>query len=157
MPAEKSTDWAAMVKKWLMDEQIFKVKLPNNENVAWAFEGSYPFMHPQPTSIVVLNPKGKDFIVIQIAIKMSPQHEEAFIRKDPDVLNMFYERFKVMLLEKDISYNIDQQANQWILTEQIYYEGLTKDHFFKDVRRVYNSSVLGNLMIEQILNSPASI
>ena len=140
------------IKKWTMQEQIFKLELPKKENVDWAIELNYPFKHPQPISIVVLNPVNKDFIVLQIAMQMSPQHQQALAKKGNISFAIFYNRLKVELLKKDVSYNINQKAHKWILTDQIYYDGLTKHEFFKTIRKLHNSAILGNMMIDEVVH-----
>lgn len=141
------------IKAWTMDEQLFKVKLPAKDNVDWAMELSYPFNHPAPMNIVVLNPKRKDFIVLQIAIKMSQQHEDGMHKKGPAAFAVFYHRWKVFLLEKDVSYNINQQDNSWIISDLIYYDGLTKHEFFKCIRHLFNAAMYGNILLDEVMQA----
>ncbi len=140
------------IKAWCMEEQIFKVKLPAKDNVIWAIELSYPFNHPAPVGIVILQPRKKDFIVLQIAMKMSPQHEAMLKQKGPVAFGLFYHRLKMVLLQKDISYNVDANNNQWIMSDIMHMDGITKHEFFKTIRHLYNAAIMGNMLIEEVLN-----
>lgn len=141
------------VKKWTMKEQIFKLNLPAKDKVEWAIELSYPFNHPNPVAIVILNPKERDFIAIQIRIRMSPQHFNLMKKKGQAAFNLYYHRLRKVFLEKDVTFNINQVNSEWIASDQIHFDGLTKHEFFKTIRRVHNAIILGNILIDEVLNT----
>jgi hypothetical protein len=139
------------VKKWCIEDRVFKLKLPEKEGFTWAIECSYPFKHPMPASVIILNPTNTDFIVLQIIMKMSPQHLEALTKKGPPALPIFYNRMQQMFLEKDVTFNIDRNQHTWIISDQIHFDGLSKNELFKAIRHIHNSMILGNMFIDEIL------
>lgn len=141
-----------MVKKWCMKEQVFKMKLPEKDKVEYAIELSYPFNHPNPVSIAVVNPKDRDFLLIQIRIRMSPKHVERMKEKGIPAFNIFYHKLRKIFLEKDVTFRINQARNEWIASDQIHHDGLTQHEFFKTIRRVYNAVILGNITIDEVIS-----
>jgi hypothetical protein len=141
------------VKKWCIEDKAFKLKLPGKDGFTWAVELSYPFKHPNPASVIILNPTNTDFLVVQIMMKMSPQHQEALTKKGPPALPVFYNRMQMMFLQKDVTFNIDRNQHTWIISDQIHYDGLSKNELFKAIRHVHNSMIIGNMLIDEILQS----
>jgi len=139
------------LKRWTLEEKIFKLVLPQKKDVEWAFELSYPFKHPAPMNVLILNPSGRDMIIIQIGIKMSPQHLAVMKEKGPVAFQLFYHGLKKLFLQKDVLYRIDQANHTWVASVQIYFDGLTKHNFFSSIQRLYNAIILGNLLIEEII------
>ncbi|MFX0101788.1 MAG: DUF2299 family protein [Candidatus Hodarchaeota archaeon] len=143
-----------IVKKWSMKEQVFKLKKPGTDKFDWLIELSYPFMHPQPMTMSVVNPKDKDFIMIQLPIKMSPQHQGALEKKGPAAFGLFYHRLQTVFLQKDITFSLNPKIHQWVAMEQIFYDGLTKDAYFKAIRKVHNAIILINMVIDEVIRMP---
>ncbi|MHA1680731.1 MAG: DUF2299 family protein [Promethearchaeota archaeon] len=141
------------IKKWTMKEQIFKLVLEAKDKISWAIELTYPFNHPNPVAIVILNPKNRDFIGIQIRIRMSPPHFKRMEKKGLGAFNLYYHKLRKVFLEKDVTFNINNVKNEWIASDQIHFDGLTKHEFFKTIRRVHNSIILGNILIDEVLNT----
>ena len=151
MPDEN--DVFLQVKKWCIEDRVFKLKLPDKEGFSWAIELSYPFKHPAPVSIIVLNPVDTDFIVLQISMKMSPQHADGLKKKGPAAANIFYYQLQKMFLEKDVTFNIDSNNEMWIVSETIHFDGLTKYELFKTIRRIHNTVLLGNMILDEVINA----
>lgn len=141
------------IKKWTIEDRVFKLKLPDKEGFSWAMELSYPFKHPAPVSIIVLNPADTDFVVLQISMKMSPQHFEGLNKKGPAAANLFYFQLQKMFLEKDVTFNIDSNNQMWIVSEQIHFDGLTKNELFRTIRRIHNAVLLGNMILDEVINA----
>ncbi|MBN2153755.1 MAG: DUF2299 family protein [Candidatus Lokiarchaeota archaeon] len=141
------------IKKWCIEDRVFKLKLPGKEGFTWAVELSYPYKHPVPASIVILNPTDTDFIILQINMKMSPQHLEALTKKGPPALPIFYNQMQRMFLQKDVTFNIDRNQHAWIISEQIHFDGLSKNELFKAIRRIHNAMFLGNMIIDEVLQA----
>nr|MDO8085975.1 DUF2299 family protein [Candidatus Sigynarchaeum springense] len=141
------------VKKWCIEDRVFKLKLPGKEGFTWAIEISYPFKHPMPVSIIILNPTDTDFIILQINMAMSPQHLEALTKKGPPALPIFYNRMQMMFLEKDVTFNIDRNQHKWIISDQIHFDGLSKNELFRAIRRIHNAMILGNMIIDEVLQA----
>lgn len=152
---ENSKEAFNLIKNWSIKEQIYKLKKPGNEKFDWLIELSYPFKHPRPMSISVVNPKDKDFIMIQLPIKMSPQHLAALQKKGPAAMGLFYHRLQTVFLQKDITFSLNPKENAWVAMEQIYYDApLTKDSFFKAIRKVHNAIIHINMVIDEVIRMP---
>ncbi|MEX2719335.1 MAG: DUF2299 family protein [Candidatus Sigynarchaeum springense] len=141
------------VKKWCIEDRVFKLKLPGKEGFTWGIELSYPFKHPMPVSIIIINPTDTDFIIIQINMKMSPQHLDALMKKSPLALPLFYNKMQAMFLQKDVTFNIDRNQHTWIISDQIHFDGLSKNELFRSIRRIHNAMILGNMIIDEVLQA----
>ncbi len=146
-------DLFLQVKKWCIEDRVFKLKLPGKEGFTWAIELSYPFKHPTPASIIIINPTNTDFIVLQINMKMSPQHLEALTKKGPVAIPIFYNSLQKMFLQKDVTFNIDRTQHAWIISDQIHFDGLSKNDLFKSIRLIHNAMILGNMLIDEVLQA----
>ena len=151
MPDEN--DVFLQVKKWTIEDRVFKLKLPDKDEFSWAMELSYPFKHPAPVSIIVLNPTDTDFIVLQISMKMSPQHFDGLTKKGPAAANLFYYQLQKMFLEKELTYNIVSNEQMWFVSDQIHFDGLNKHELFKTIRRIHNAVLLGNMILDEVINA----
>ncbi len=148
-----SDDVFLMVKKWCIEDRVFKLKLPDKEGFSWAIELSYPFNHPAPVAIIALNPTNTDFVLLQITMKMSPQHLDGLKQKGLAAIGTFYFRLQSMFLQKDVTFNIDRNNHTWIVSEQIHFDGLSKHEFFKCIRHIHNATLLGNMIIDEVIQS----
>ena len=149
---QDENDVFLQVKKWCLEANLFKTKLPNKENISWAMELSYPFNHPMPISIIVLNYINADFISMQVSIKMCPEYYEEFVARTSDNVESFYFELQKMLLEKELDFNVNVDIASWNIFDTIYFDGLTKNELFKSFRRIYGSVLLGNMILGKIMH-----
>ncbi len=140
------------IKKWCMEDRVYKLK-KDQQGVSWIIELSYPFNHPQPVNVAIINPSDTDFVLIQVSMLMSPQHLDAMVKKGTPALPIFYSRLRFMFLQKDVGFNIDAQKNLWQISEQIHFDGLSKNDLFKAIRHIYNVALLGNMIIDEVLQT----
>jgi hypothetical protein len=148
-----SDDVFLQLKKWCLEDRIFKLKLPEKEAYSWAFEVSYPFNNPMPVAISIMNEKNTDLVSIQLPIKMSPHHQEELKKKGPPAIPFFYNRLQTMFLQRDIAFSIDGNQHLWVIIEQIHFDGLSKHEFFKAIRHVHNTMILSNMILEEVIRT----
>ena len=127
------------VKDWLIDEGFLREK-KYDENADFHFIVEFP----KDNVMDVVKPKGKDSIVVACATQVAPEHinlmsqaeaktQKNFIRD----LNMGLNRFLVYY-ELQVNQNLLQQ---FIITDQIFEDGLTKNEFYKTLKKVFKSKL----------------
>lgn len=139
------------IKDWTTDEGIFKIKRPSDPNADFVIELIYPYNHPRPMSFIVLVPKERDFLRILCGTQISPAHLQCL--KKPEILQKFLQNFTKTMLFLQIIHSLKQEKNMpvfWELSEQIYFDGLTKHEFFKAIRKVYFATVSAILLLNEL-------
>ena len=139
------------IKDWTTNEGIFKIKRPGDPKTEFVIDLLYPFNHPHPMSFVVLVPIERDFVKILCGTKISPPHLECL--KKPEIRQKFLQNFTKSMLFLQIIHSLKQEKNIpvfWELSEQIYFDGLTKHEFFKAIRKVYFSTVSAILLLNEL-------
>lgn len=132
-------------------EGILREKIPKNDNIEFGYNLTFPPNHPEPKRMMVLQPKGKQFIAIQIGIQISNEHV-AILNKDQNIKLLFFEILKRYLLNKDIMFNLDINQNRYLISEQIYEDGLSLDNFYRNLRRVFNASIYSNAVLLDMIS-----
>ena len=138
-----------IVKNWIVDEGIFREKkVDNNSDFHFIVE------FPKDNVMDVVKPKGKDFLIIACATQVSPQHLELMSNSSPKEkskfllkLNMEINRFLV-----DSQLAVDQSSNllqQYVITYQIFDDGLTKNSLYDALKRVFKSKIQCVWLIEK--------
>lgn len=138
-----------IVKNWIVDEGIFREKkVDDNSDFHFIVE------FPKDNIMDVVKPKGKDFLVIACATQVSPQHLELMNNSSPKEkskfllkLNMEINRFLV-----DSQLAVDQSSNllqQYVITYQIFDDGLTKNSLYDALKRVFKSKIQCVWLIEK--------
>ena len=127
------------VKEWLLDESFLREK-KFDENA----EFHYIIEFPKENIMDVVKPKGKDCIIIACATQVSPEHLELMAASNAKTrkefildLNFGLNRFLV-----DYELQISQELlQQFVITDQIFEDGLTKDNFIRALKRVFKSKL----------------
>ena len=137
------------IKNWIVDEGIFREKKVD-ENADF----HYIVEFPKDNIMDVVKPKGKDFILIACATQVSPQHLELMnnssAKQRSDFLldvNMAINQFLV-----DCQLAVDQNSNllqQYVITYQIFEDGITKNTLFDALKRVFKSKIQCVWLIER--------
>jgi len=139
------------IKDWTTNEGIFKIKRPSDQNTDFVIDLTYPFNHPRPMNFVVLVPKERDFLRILCGTKISPQHLQCLNK--PAIRQKFLQNFTKSMLFLQIIHSLKNEKNVpvfWELSEQIYFDGLTKHEFFKSIRKVYFATVSAILLLNEL-------
>ena len=127
------------VKQWLSDEDMLReVKYDENADFHFIIE------FPKDNIMDVVKSKGKDCIVIACATQVAPEHlnlmknADDLTRKDFIMeLNFGLNNFLVDF-ELQVAQDILQQ---FVVTDQIFEDGLTKNEFIKTLKKVFKSKL----------------
>jgi len=129
------------IKTWIVDEGIFREnKVDDDADFHFIVE------FPRDNVMDIIKPKGKDSIIMVCATQVSPQHSELMMNakqeiKDSFILkvNMELNRFLI-----DTQLAINQQTGllqQFVITDQIFEDGLTKHALFSSLKRVFKAKL----------------
>ncbi len=127
------------VKNWLADEGVFREKAAD-DNAEFHFVIEFP----KDNVMDVVKPKGKDVIVIGCATQVSPEHIQLMNSASPESKGkfLFDVSTNLNLFLVDYELNVNQDIlQQFIITDNIYDDGLTKDALFKTLKRVFKSKL----------------
>ena len=140
------------VRKWLSDEDLLR-EVKYDENADFHFIVEFP----KDNIMDVVKPKGNDCIVIACATQVAPEHlnlmnqADTLAKKDFIMeLNFGLNSFLVDF-ELQVSNDILQQ---FIVTDQIFEDGLTKNEFIKTLKKVFKSKMHCIWLIDQKFGRP---
>ena len=127
------------IERWLLDEDCLS-EMKNDENADFHFIVEFP----KENIMDVVKPKDKDCIIIACATQVAPQHLDLMRSADSQTqrdfildLNFGLNNFLVDF-ELQVNQNILQQ---FVITEQIFEDGLTKNEFIRTLKRVFKSKL----------------
>ena len=116
------------VKNWLADEGVFREKAAD-ENADFHFVIEFP----KDNIMDVVKPKEKDVIVIGCATQVAPEHINLMQNASPQDKNKFL---------VDYELKVDQDIlQQFVVTDNIFEDGLSKDALFKTIKRVFKAKL----------------
>ena len=141
------------VRKWLSEEDLLR-EVKYDENADFHFIAEFP----KDNIMDVVKPKGNDCIVIACATQVAPEHlnlmnqADTLTKKDFIMeLNFGLNSFLVDF-ELQVSNDILQQ---FIVTDQIFEDGLTKNEFIKTLKKVFKSKLHCIWLIDQKFGRPS--
>lgn len=127
------------IERWLLDEDCLR-EMKYDENADFHFIVEFP----KENIMDVVKPKDKDCIIIACATQVAPQHLDLMKSADSKTqrdfildLNFGLNNFLVDF-ELQVNQNILQQ---FVITEQIFEDGLTKNEFIRTLKRVFKSKL----------------
>ena len=113
------------VEKWLLDEDFLR-EMKYDENADFHFIVEFP----KENIMDVVKPKDKDCIVIACATQVSPEHINLMTQADAKTQKDFILdlNFGLNSFLVDFELQVNQDIlRQFIITDQIFEDGLTKD------------------------------
>ena len=127
------------VKQWLSEEDLLReVKYDENADFHFIIE------FPKDNIMDVVKPKGKDCLVLACATQVAPQHTSLMNSADAKTrkeflmgLNFGFNSFLVDF-ELQIANDILQQ---FVITDQIFEDGLTKNELIKTLKRIFKAKL----------------
>ena len=128
------------IREWLMEEDMIKEKI-YDENANF----HYIINFPNKNVMDVIQPKTKeDVLLIGCATEVS-QVEQDIIRNTDKAINQEFIwniRFALneMLLDFELEHP-DDQLKRFIITEDIYSDGLTKHVLVKSIKKVFKAKL----------------
>lgn len=128
------------VKEWLMEEDMIREKI-YDENANF----HYIINFPNNNAMDVIQPRNKeDVILIGCATEVS-QVEQDMIKNTDKAINQEFiwnVRFSLneMLLDFELEHP-DDQLKRFIITEDIFSDGLTKHVLIKSIKKVFKAKL----------------
>jgi hypothetical protein len=142
------------VKNYCDAEEILEEKLPQHEKFHFGFKIIYPPKHPQPKHLVVVVPKDKKFVSIELATKISSEHLDSFKKLEEQTgtpfIPLFFHILRNLLLNRGLFYTFNLKNNSYIISEHIYFDGLTMDRFYQCIRKIYYAAISAQLTINEV-------
>ena len=127
------------VEKWLLDEDILR-EMKYDENADFHFIVEFP----KENIMDIVKPKDKDSLIIACATQVAPQHISLMESADKKTqkefildLNCGLNQFLV-----DFELQVNQDIlRQFVVTEQIFEDALTKDMLYRTLKRVFKAKL----------------
>jgi hypothetical protein len=139
------------VKDWLVDEGMFREKKVDDNA-----EFHYIIEFPNDNIMDVVKPKGKDCIIIGCATQVAQEHIDLMIASTPETRRNFLldVQFGINKYFVDFELNVNQDLlQQFIVTDAIYEDGLTKNEFIRTIKRVFKAKLHCVLLINKKFGS----
>jgi len=142
------------IQKWLIDESLFKDKLPD-ENANFHYIINYPENHVMD----IIQPLGKnDLILIGCATEIASEQRalmrEAKKSEREDYIWELRYTLNTQLLDFNLQLENDNELKQFIITDKIFEDGLTKHLFIKTIEKVFKSKIQCIWKLEQKFGIP---
>lgn len=135
------------IKNWLVDEGVYRDK-KIEDNV----EFHYIVEFPKDNMMDIVKPKGKDCVVIGCATQVAQQHLTLMNESSPNNRKNFIldVNFGLNNFLVDYELQINQDLLQgFIITDEIFSDGLTKHSFIKTMKRVFKAKLHCIWLIEK--------
>ncbi len=139
------------VRQWLSEEDLLReVKYDENADFHYIIE------FPKENIMDVVKPKGKDCLIAACATQVAPQHLDLMKQSDNKTqkdfimdLNFGLNNFLVDF-ELQVAQDILQQ---FVVTEQIFEDGITKNEFFRTLKRIFKAKLHCIWLIDKTFGS----
>jgi hypothetical protein len=135
------------VKQWLTDEDFLReVKYDENADFHFIIE------FPKENIMDVVKPKDNDCIVIACATQVAPQHLDLMKRADDNTKKNFIMELNFGLNSFLVDFELQVAQDilqQFVITDQIFEDGLTKNEFIRTLKRVFKSKLHCIWLIDQ--------
>lgn len=135
------------VRQWLTDEDILReVKYDENADFHYIVE------FPNENIMDVVKPTGKDCIIVVCATQVAPQHTDLIKASDKKTQKEFIMELNFGLNNFLVDYELQIAQNilqQFVITEQIFEDGLTKNELIRTLKRVFKSKLHCIWLIDQ--------
>jgi len=135
------------VRQWLSDEDFLReVKYDENADFHYIVE------FPKDNIIDVVKPAGKDCIIIACATQVAPQHLDLMNQADKKTQKDFIMELNFGLNSFLVDYELQVSQDilqQFVITDQIFEDGLTKNELVRTLKRVFKSKLHCIWLIDQ--------
>ena len=135
------------IRQWLSDEEFLReVKYDENADFHYIVE------FPKDNIIYVVKPVGKDCIIIACATQVAPQHLDLMNHADKKTQKDFIMELNFGLNSFLVDYELQVSQDilqQFVITDQIFEDGLTKNELVRTLKRVFKSKLHCIWLIDQ--------
>lgn len=155
--SEQTENVDVQILDFLLEEGILRKKLPLRPEIDFGYEIAYPpdprGKNPNTKLMVIIKPKEKDYIIIQIATQISEIHAKALNSLPEEKKFSFFIDLKKALLLRNLMYNIDIQNYRYLISDQIFIEKknkISKNDLFKSIKNVFNIALYANILLGEL-------
>ena len=127
------------IREWLTDEDFLR-EMKYDENADFHFIIEFP----KDNIMDVVKPTDKDCIVIACATQVAPQHLSLMQSSSKQTQKDFIMQLNFGLNQFLVDYELQVQNDilqQFVVTDQIFEDGLTKNEFIRTVKRVFKAKL----------------
>lgn len=144
-------DFEDNIRNWLMDEEcLIEKKFDENADFHYIIE------FPKENIMDVVKPVGKDCIIIACATQVAQEHVNLMVVSSPDVRKNFILDLQFglnsYLVDFELSINQDL-LQQFVVTDTIYEDGLSKNELMKTIKRVFKAKLHCIFLIDKSFGS----
>ena len=136
-----------IIKQWLTEEDLLReIKFDENADFHFIIE------FPNDNIMDVVKPIDKDCVVIACATQVAPQHRDLMIATDSKTQKDFIMELNFGLNQFLVDYELQVNQDilqQFVITEQIFEDGLTKNELIRTIKRVFKSKLHCIWLIDQ--------
>ncbi len=108
----------------------------------------------------ILQPKGKDFIQVQLSVNVAEEHRKAFSSSDQtNKDNISFLLTSIFLNKSGLQFELcdgRDKLEKWHTIDKIYFDGLTKDRFAKSLRKIGNLNKAAAHTLDRFLGNRGS-
>ena len=144
------------VRQWLSDEDVLR-EMKYDENADFHFIVEFP----KDNIMDVVKPKDKDCLIIACATQVAPQHLDLMRQADNRTQKDFIMELNFGLNSFLVDYELQVSQDilqQFVITEQVFEDGVTKNEVFKTLRRIFKSKLHCIWLIDQKFgNAPVNM
>jgi len=139
-----------LIREYLLDEGILRKRIKDSK-LDFGFQ--FIFTTGQGKHIMAaFKPRAKDLVIISSGIQIAEQHIKALDSLENDKKMHFFMELRKFFLFKDVFFRIDVQNHRYEISDQIFLKKnghVSKNSFFKSVRKVFNCAAYSNLLLAQ--------
>ena len=141
------------VEQWLSEEDFIR-EMKYDENADFHFIIEFP----NDNIMDVVKPKDKDCVVIACATQVAPQHLSLMESADKKTQKDFIMQLNFGLNQFLVDYELkvsNDILQQFVITEQIFEDGLTKNELVRTIKKVFKSKLHCIWLSDHIFTNPS--
>lgn len=127
------------IKQWLTEEDLLR-EMKYDENADFHFIVEYP----NENIMDVVKPTGKDCLIIACATQVAPEHINLMTIADMNTKKDFLLDLNFGLNNYLVDFELqvaEDILRQFVVTDQIFEDGLTKNEFIRTLKRVFKAKL----------------
>ena len=127
------------IKQWLTEEDLLR-EMKYDENADFHFIIEYP----NENIMDVVKPKDKDCLIIACATQVAPEHINLMTSADINTKKDFILDLNFGLNNYLVDFELqvaEDILRQFVVTDQIFEDGLTKNEFIRTLKRVFKAKL----------------
>jgi hypothetical protein len=154
--SNKESKIKQLIQDYLLEEGLLRGKISDAKldfGLQFIFPpGKDPLGRPIGRNMVVIRPKKKNIIVVSLGVQISDLHIKALNSLENHKKFKFFMDLRKSFLLKDVFFRIDIKKFRYEITDHIFLDKdqfISKNSFFKTIRKVFNSGALSNLILAE--------